>query len=216
MPACCGPDGYAQLFDDKNARSDARNYLSKGLDPVGQRMVDEIVRRGVAGATVLEVGGGIGALEIDLLRAGAARASNVEIVATYEQPARELLETLGLTGRVDRKVLDFASSADEVANADIVVLHRVVCCYPDMEALVRASAEHANRILALSFPSDRWWWHLGQWLSRGWFRLRGCAFRLYLHDPRKILATAESAGLRPIHRRHGIVWQIAVLERTVR
>jgi magnesium-protoporphyrin O-methyltransferase len=216
MPPCCSPDVYAQLFDDKNARSDARNYLRKGLDPAGQRMVDEIVRRGVAGTSVLEVGGGIGALEIDLLRAGAARATNVEIVATYEQSARELLETLGLTARVDRKVFDFASRADEVANADIVVLHRVICCYPDMEALVRSAADHTNRILALSFPSDRWWWRLGQWLSRGWFRIRGCGFRLYLHDPRKILATAESAGLRPVVQRRGFVWQIALLERSAR
>jgi hypothetical protein len=193
-----------------------RAYLKKGLDPTGRRIVDEIVLRGVAGASVLEVGGGIGAVQMELLRSGAARATNVEIVATYEQPARELLETLGLTGRVDRKVVDFASGADEVAKADIVVLHRVICCYPDMEALVRASADHANRILALSFPSDRWWWQVGQWLSHAWFGVRGCAFRLYLHDPRRILATAESAGLRPVLRWRGLVWQVAVLERSVR
>jgi hypothetical protein len=216
MPACCGPNDFAQLFDEKNARRDAREYLKKGLDPTGRRIVDEIVRRGVAGASVLEVGGGIGAVEIELLRAGAARATNVEIVATYEQPARELLGTLGLTARVDREVVDFVTGADEVAKADIVVLHRVICCYPDMEALVRASADHTNRILALSFPSDRWWLRVGEWLSRGWFRLRGCAFRVYLHDPRKILATAESSGLRTIERRRGSVWQIAVLERSVR
>lgn len=213
MPACCGTDAYAQLFDEKNARRDAREYLKRGLDPTARRMVDEIVRRGVTDASVLEVGGGIGAFEIEILRSGAARATNVEIVGTYEQAARELLETVGLTSRVDRKVLDFASSADAVKNADIVVLHRVICCYPDMEALVSAAAGHANRILALSFPSAKWWWRVGQWLSRGWFRLRGCAFRFYLHDPRKILATAESGGFRPVVRRRGLVWETAVLER---
>ena len=93
MPACCGRDAYAKLFDEKNARSDAQTYLKKGLDPTAQRMVAEIVNRGVVGASVLEVGGGIGALEIELLRAGAARATNVELVGTYEQAARELLET---------------------------------------------------------------------------------------------------------------------------
>jgi hypothetical protein len=215
MPACCGSDAYAKLFDEKNAQSDARNYLKKGLDPTGQRMVGELLRRGVAGASVLEVGGGIGALEIELLRAGAARATNVELVITYEQTARDLLETLGLTDRVDRKLLDFAQDGDRVPRADIVLLHRVICCYPDMESLVRVSADHAARFLALSFPADRWWWRVGQLLSRVWFRLRGCAFRLYLHDPRRILAIAESAGLRPVLRRRGWVWQIAVLERSL-
>src|SRR5437660_11766114 len=99
MPACCVPDGYAQLFDEKNARSDARNYLKKGLDPTGQRMVDEILRRGVAGASVLELGGGIGALAIELLRAGATRAANVELVGTYEQAADQRPEQLGRSGR---------------------------------------------------------------------------------------------------------------------
>lgn len=215
MPACCGRDGYAELFDEKNARSDAQTYLKKGLDPTGQRMVDEIVNRGVAGASVLEVGGGIGALEIELLRAGATRATNVELVDTYEQAARDLLETVGLTARVDRTVLDFAQDGDQVPRADIVLLHRVICCYPDMEALVGVSANHAARVLALSFPADRWWWRVGQLLSRIWFRLRGCAFRLYIHDPRRILAIAESAGLRPVMQRRGWVWQIAVLERSL-
>src|SRR2546428_1695001 len=137
MPACCVPDGYAQLFDEKNARSDARNYLKKGLDPTGQRMVDEILRRGVAGASGLEVGGGIGALEIELLRAGAAHATNVELVGTYEQAARGLLENVGLAGRVDRNALGFARGGVQGRRADIVLLHRVICCYPDMESLVR-------------------------------------------------------------------------------
>jgi hypothetical protein len=215
MPACCIPDGCAQLFDEKKARSDARNYLKKGLDPTGRRMVDEIVNRGVAGASVLEVGGGIGALEIELLRAGAASATNVELVGTYEEAAGHLLDTLGLAARVDRTLLDFALDGVRVPRAEIVLLHRVICCYPDMEALVRVSADHATRILALSFPADRWWWRIGQLLSRGWFRLRGFAFRLYLHDPRRILAVAESAGLRPVLQQRGLVWQIAVLERSL-
>jgi magnesium-protoporphyrin O-methyltransferase len=178
-------------------------------------MVDEIVNRGVAGASVLEVGGGIGALEIELLRAGAARATNVELVGTYEEAAGQLLDTLGLAARVDRTLLDFARDGVRVPRADIVLLHRVICCYPDMETLVRVSADHATTILALSFPADRWWWRVGQLLSRGWFRLRGCAFRLYLHDPRRILAVAESAGLRPVLQERGLVWQIAVLERSL-
>ncbi len=215
MPACCGPDAYRQLFDEKNARRDARRYLNKGLDATARRMVDEVARRGVANASVLEVGGGIGALAIELLRAGAARATNVEIVDTYEPTARELLETVGLTARVERTLLDFAREGNRLPNADIVVLHRVICCYPDMESLVRVSADHATRLLALSFPVDRWWWHLATTLAGVWFRLRGCGFRIHIHDPSRVLATAQSAGLRPVLERRGWVWQIAVLERSV-
>jgi len=215
MSSCCDPETYAQLFDEKNAERDVREYRKRGLTGAARQMLGAIVDRGVADASVLEVGGGVGALQIELLQAGAARATNVELVGTYERPARELLESVGLSDRVDRQLLDFAREGHGVANADIVLLHRVICCYPDMESLVRGSAEHANRILALSFPADRWWWLVGRSLSRVWFALRGCAFRLYLHDPRRILATAESAGLRPIFHQRGWLWQVAVLERPV-
>src|SRR5437016_3274926 len=131
MPTCCGADTYAKLFDEKNAKKDVRRYLKSGLDATGRRIVDAIVHQGVAGTSVLEVGGGIGAIQIELLRAGAVRATNVEIVGTYESEARHLLETVGLADRVDRKVLDFAESSADVAGADVVVLHRVICCYPD-------------------------------------------------------------------------------------
>jgi hypothetical protein len=53
--------------------------------------------RPVEGKTLLEVGGGIGAIEIELLKAGMARAINVELTPTYEAAARELLVEAGLT-----------------------------------------------------------------------------------------------------------------------
>jgi len=214
MPTCCGADAYAKLFDEKNAKKDLRRYLKSGLDATGRRIVDAIINRGVVGTTVLEVGGGIGAIQVELLRAGALRATNVEIVDTYESAAGHLLATVGLAERVDRKVLDFAESGPEIAGADVVVLHRVICCYPDMEAPVRAATTHAGRLLALSFPPDRWWWRIGARLATAWFQIRGCGFRIYTHDPRRILAAAASAGFRPVLEHRGLTWQVAVLERS--
>jgi hypothetical protein len=39
-----------------------------------------------------------------------------------------------------------------VAPADLVMLHRVVCCYPDYERLLGAAADHARRALVFSYP----------------------------------------------------------------
>ncbi len=46
----------------------------------------------------------------------------------YEPEAVELLDRAGMRDRVDRRFLDIALVPDEVDRADIVVLHRVVCC----------------------------------------------------------------------------------------
>ena len=51
--------------------------------------------------------------------------------------------------------MDFAEAALEVAAADIVILNRVVCCYPDMPKLVGAAADHTREVLVLSFPKER-------------------------------------------------------------
>src|SRR2546430_14543204 len=102
MPTCCGADAYAKLFDEKNAKKDSRRYLKSGLDATGRRIVDAILHRGVVGTTVLEVGGGIGAMQAALRRAGAARGANVALVGTADAAAGDPPSTVRLAERADR------------------------------------------------------------------------------------------------------------------
>src|SRR5256885_518357 len=145
MRGCCSPKGYKWVFSERSARAEARRYRRKGLDGTSRRIVDFLKGQGLEGRTVLEVGGGIGAIQIELLKAGASRALSVELTPTYEEAAGALLREAGLTDRVERRVMDFAEAASEVDGADIVVLNRVICCYPDMPKLAGAAAGHADR-----------------------------------------------------------------------
>ncbi|MGH3369862.1 MAG: SAM-dependent methyltransferase, partial [Nocardioidaceae bacterium] len=99
-------------------------------------MVDFLTDRGVEGASVLEIGGGVGEIQIELLLRGAGHATNLELVDAYDGPARALAAAADLTDRVSRRRLDIAASPRDVEPADVVVLHRVVCCYPDYERLL--------------------------------------------------------------------------------
>src|SRR5438094_6060032 len=80
---CCTPRGYRTIFSEKSARSEAKRYRRKGLDRTSRRIADLLGERGVEGRTLLEVGGGIGAIQIELLKAGLTRATNVELTPTY-------------------------------------------------------------------------------------------------------------------------------------
>jgi magnesium-protoporphyrin O-methyltransferase len=213
MAGCCNPRGFERVFDRGCARESAQAYRNKGLDGTARRMVDFLKGRGIAGCTVLEVGGGVGALQIELLRAGAARAVNVELSPAYEEAALALLEESGLVARVERHVLDFARAPGAIAPADIVVLHRVVCCYPDMERLVGAAAERARRHLAMSFPRDSWWARLGIRAENLWHWLRRTGFRVYHHPAAAIRAVAESYGFRIALAHRGRIWETMVLEK---
>ena len=44
-----------------------------------------------------------------------------------------------LEGKVERRLHDLAVDPEGVAPADVVVLHRVVCCYPDYARLLSAA-----------------------------------------------------------------------------
>lgn len=212
MADCCDR-AYTKVFDEKSAAGDLRQYRRKGLDRTAQRLVDGLESKGLAGASVIEVGGGIGVIVVELLTRGAARAISAELVPSYESAATDLLEERGLSERVERRVLDFARESAEVPVADIVVLHRVVCCYPDAPALVSAAAAHAARVLAMTFPPDRWWWRLAVRIENALMRVRGSGFRAFVHKPSLIDRIAEEAGLRISDRHVGMIWQTTIYER---
>src|SRR3954447_21466300 len=139
MAGCCNPRGCDRFFGERFARRVAGRYRAKGLDRTAQQIVDFLAERGIEGATVLEIGGGVGEIQIELLKRGARRAVNLELSPAYEREARALLDEAGLADRVERRLVDIAVAADEVEPADAVVLHRVVCCYPDYERLLVAA-----------------------------------------------------------------------------
>lgn len=210
---CCSAKGCDEFFTERVARRDAARYRRSGIDGNARRVVDFAREHGIEGSTVLEVGGGVGAIQLELLRAGAAHAENVELSPAYEPFAGELLQEAGLEGRVERHLLDFASQGDEVQAADVVLLHKVVCCYPDYEALVGAAAAHARQQLVLTFPRESWWTKLGIGLANLIERARRRTFRVYVHPPAAMIAVAHLHGLEPTARHRGRLWEFCGLER---
>jgi magnesium-protoporphyrin O-methyltransferase len=210
---CCSPKGYRWVFSEKEARREAKRYRRKGLDATSRQIVEFLKSQGVAGRTVLEVGGGIGAIQIELLKAGATRATSIELTPTYEEVAAELLREAGLEDRVERHVMDFAEAAATVSPADIVVLNRVICCYYDMPKLAGAAADHAREVLALSFPREGWWMRAGIAFMDLVLRAMRREFQAFYHPPKKILATCEQHGLKTVVNRPGIAWTVAAFRR---
>lgn len=212
MPDCCNPSGYDQLFNPKEARRALRVYDKRGLNEMAKRMVDYLEHRGVDGDTVLEVGGGIGALHVALLKAGAASAVNVELSHGYHDAAAELLSREGLDGRVEQRIGDFTEMADGM-EADDVIMNRVICCYPDMQRLMNAALSASSRFVAVTFPRDRIVSRIYVSLDSAYHRIRGVAFRPYVHSPQAILGTAERAGFDVVFDDRDLMWHGVVFER---
>ena len=211
--ACCSGEGAREFFTERIARRDARRYRKKGLDARASRVVDFLRSRGIEGLRVLEVGGGTGTIQLELLKAGAGGTVNVELSPAYEAEARSLLAQAGLVDRAERLLGDFVERAPELEPADAVVMHKVVCCYPAYRALVGAGADRARRHLVLTFPRDSWWVRLAIRAGNAVEWARRQSFRAYVHPPAAIVATAEERGFQTVSTHRGAIWEFAALER---
>jgi 2-polyprenyl-3-methyl-5-hydroxy-6-metoxy-1,4-benzoquinol methylase len=213
MAGCCPSRDYHRFFNRRFARRLANRYRKRGLDKTAHEMVEFLRQLGIEGASVLEIGGGIGEIEIELLKAGAARAQNLELSPAYEEQARTLAGQAGVQGRIDWRIHDLAEHPGAVAPADLVVLHRVVCCYPDYARLLAAAADHARRALVFSYPPRNL-------LSRAFYgvfnlvmRLTRSGFRGFAHPEGAMLGVLEEHGLRRTYQDRSRIWQVAGLER---
>ena len=213
MSDCCDPVSYRRLFNSKEASRRLRRYRRSGLDRLARGVVDHLAERGVEGGSLLEVGGGVGEIQIEMLRGGVDSAVNIELSDAYEKAARDLLHEAGFGSRVERRIGDFVEAQDEIGSADIVVLNRVVCCYPWMKRMMSAAVDKTDRFLALTFPRERWFMKASIKLGNWWWSLRSCDFRAYVHPISEIQSIAIEAGLEVTHRERTLGWQGMVFER---
>lgn len=195
------------------ARRAAERYRRNGVDKTARRMLAFLEEHGVEGATVLEIGGGVGELQIELLERGAAHTLNFELSPAYDEDAMRLLRERGLEGRAERRQHDIATGPDGVEPADVIVLHRVVCCYPDYERLLGAAADHARRLLVFSYPPRNVLSRLLLGTQNLLYRLRRKEFRAFVHPPARMRAVVEERGLAHAYAHRPVVWQIDGFER---
>ena len=210
---CCDPSLYDDTFDEAEAEQKLRDYRRNGPRGGTARLIAGLSRDGVAGLTVLDIGAGVGAVHQTLLEAGAASATDVDASGPYLAASRREADRRGLTDRVTYLKGDAVRLASELPEADLVALDRVVCCYPDMQALVTVAATRARRRLGLVLPKEAGWIRAGARISNGWSRLRGDPFRFHAHPTDAVIETARAAGLELVSAHRGWFWQTLVLER---
>jgi hypothetical protein len=195
------------------AKRDVRSFLRKGLDSTAGPMVDALRSRGIADASVLEIGAGSGTALVTLIEAGAGSATAFEISAAYESEARALFEARGIAAPLEWHTGDFVAEAEDVGGSDVVFLNRVVCCYPHMEAMVDAAGAKTVRLLAMAYPRNRWPIRFSTGLMNRWFRFRKNSFRVFVHDPDSVAARATAGGLREVAAGMTTAWHWRVWER---
>ncbi len=215
MTECCPHcQGADRFFDTKLVRGDLDAYRREGVGGMTKRLVTLLKSFGVEGLTVLDIGGGIGAIQHELMAAGAASTVDVDASRAYLALAQEEAQRRGYADKAAYHFGDFVALADNIAPADIVTLDSAICCYPDVQALVTAAAAKTGRYLGLVYPRDVWWTrYLVQPVFNLYFRLRRNPFRFFVHSSDKVEAIVAANGLQKQAQQQSGFWQVVVYVR---
>lgn len=210
---CRQCEGIELVFNEDFARDELRRFRRKGPRATTQMLIDGIRNIGVNSRTLLDIGGGVGALQLALLESGFDRATSVDASSSYLAAAREEARRRGLSDRIEYVYRDFVEASDELGEYDVVTLDRVICCYDNMPALVRASVGKARRIYALVYPRETWWTRAFVAAANAWFRLRRNPMRTFIHSQDEVDRLVREAGFSMEVRRTTPIWQAVVYRR---
>ena len=197
-------------FSPRLAARQLARYRRKGPDPTTRMLRDLLIALNPTNRTLLDIGAGIGVLTYELLQAGFEYATAVDASTAYVACGREEAARRRLAARVDWVEGDFVDLAPRLPLADVVTLDRVVCCYPAYEPLLTAALDRANHAVGLSYPRDRWYVRGVMALENGLRRLRGGAFRTFVHSPAGMIALLRTRGFRLVARRTTVAWSMDV------
>ncbi|SRR6266511_256804 len=126
---CCQCHGIEAQFDQAEAERKLREYRRRGPTPTTRILLDALLAENIQGLTLLDIGGGIGAIQHALLKAGVSCAVDVDASSAYLSAAKTEAARQGHLECVSYHRGNVVDLANGMAPADIVMLDRVICCY---------------------------------------------------------------------------------------
>jgi len=212
--SCCARFCVAETqFDPKVAERDLRRYQRHGPDASTRMLLAELRRWPLQGLRLLDVGSGIGIIAMELACAGLTAVTLADASPAYLEAARRQVGPLYASRPAQFVLGDFAAIASTLPDADVVTLDRVVCCYPDVDALLQAASMRARQIVAFTYHPDRWYLHAAVALENFSYRVRSNAFRAFVHSPERMASVLGAAGFVRAARRETFPWALDLYQR---
>ncbi len=211
----CQCKGIEDEFNERLARKELKSYRKRGPRRTTRILIESLREATESIDSLLDIGGGVGAIQHEFGKSGVTRITSVDASSAYLACARE--EGDQTSAQSDRTYLlgDFLDHADVVQPADVVSLDRVLCCYDDVEGLVRRSAEKTVKAYGLVYPRSAWWSRLVFKAINATMKLRRSCFRVFVHSPVLVEDLLEANGFEAFSRSTGLLWQVVVYRRPI-
>lgn len=202
---CCGAN---KIFDLKTAQKEHKKYLKSGPARSTRRLIEAIGAEIPVGRSLLDIGGGIGALQWHFLSNGASWTTDVDYSKGYIQVARTHAAEQGWDGRTHFHEGDFLELSSMIGAHDFITLDKVICCYPDYRGLLTMALSKSKMGLGLVYPMGGWISRSVAYLGRVYLRLTGNAFRSYIHPVKEVRALVASHGFVKVTSHLSFPWHV--------
>lgn len=211
--SCSQCVGIELKFDRKKAAQELQEYRKEGPKNTTRKLIDAVMTENISEMTILDIGGGVGAIQHELLKAGASSSINVEASQAYIKAAKSEAKRQGHAVRISHFHGDFVDLAEDIPECDIVTLDKVVCCYHDMRGLVEKSSARARRVYGLVYLRDHWYAKI--WTALDNFRnmLRRNSFRQFVHPPEEVERILSRKGFQKRFHHEVGTWLTVVYSR---
>jgi magnesium-protoporphyrin O-methyltransferase len=205
-----------QYFDETVDCCAPRRDAGKrpGVD-LAQLLRMRLREAGLENADVLELGCGRGELALELLQDGASNVVGFDLSSDAIEYAQRIAREDGVASRAEFRSGNAATA--DLPRREVVVHHRVICCYPDSSQLLANSIGAAGRMYAFSMPRSRGIWGLFVKVALRFENLihllKRRGFRAYVHDERIVESALTRAGFELHGRSNRRGWFAAVYVR---
>jgi magnesium-protoporphyrin O-methyltransferase len=213
---CCKSNqclGIEEVFDTGMAESDLKRYTKKGPSKATRRLLEALRKYELRGESLMDIGGGIGIIQHELVQDEIKSVVNVDASPAYSEFAKREAVRRGYDDRAQYLVGDFVDLASDLEPADIVTLDRVICCYDDMEALVSASVKKSKRLLGVIYPIDRFIFRFVFAAVNFIQNLFNRNYNMFAHRNEEVEALIAAGGFNRKYYHRGFLWQVAVYEK---
>ncbi len=207
---CCGAES---IFDKKNAEKNYRRYKRKGPNKTTRALLRDLEQFDLTGKTLLDIGGGIGVIQHELIRKGVKKTLDVDASSSYIAQNKQLMKENGTEDKMSFIYADFVDVHDKVEAQDIVTLERVVCCYPDFRALITDSTNKANEYYGIIYPLDTPLSRLLIRLTHIYFWFKKNPFRTFVHPETEMQQLIMDQGFEAVHIQRVFPWKVALYKR---
>lgn len=210
---CAHCIGGENIFNEKEARKNLKHYNKKGPNKTTIQLLNALEQQDMTGLSLLDIGGGIGVIQIELLKKGVSQATDVDASQAYITAARQLAKQEDLDKKTRHIYADFIDCHKDIGGHDIVTLEKVVCCYPQVEDLIRHSTAKAGKYYGLVYPLDGAVAKAVNKMAHLYFKMTKNPFRTQIHSEKMMDKLIRQNGFQRIYYSMAFPWKIALYKR---